>query len=148
VNAHNDHPHRGDLVSITGENFGDIIAVSTTTEDDAIALLSNSGKLAVSRFDVNESSNPVASGETAREQLGAAAAIWSTANAQLLAGAYEFLVVNSATGTLYEVDAHSAEDDYHLHSTTANSNLNNAFSAVFAHAAEEEHADDDHDHDH
>lgn len=148
VNAHSDHPHRGDLVSITGENFGDIIAVTTTTEDDAIALLSNSGKLAVSRFDVNDSSNPVATGETEREQLGAAGAVWNTNNSHLLAGAYEFLVVNSATGTLYEVDAHSAEDDYHLHSTTASSNLNNAFSAVFAHAAEEEHADDDHDHDH
>ncbi len=146
VNAHSDHPHRGDLVSVTGENFGDIIAVTTTTEDDAIALLSNSGKLAVSRFDVDDSSNPVATGETEREQLGAAGAVWNTSNSHLLAGAFEFLVVNSATGTLYEVDTHSAEGDYHLHSTTANSNLNNAFSAVFAHVAEEEHADDDHDH--
>ena len=143
VNAHNDHPHRGDLVAITGESFGNIIATAATTDDNAIALLSDTGKLAVSRFDVDESSNPVATGESELEQLGSAAADWSVNDSHMLAGAYEFLIVNRTTGTLYQVDAHDDEDDYHLHATDTNSNLINAFSAVFAHSAEEhdeEHA--------
>lgn len=147
VNSHNDHPHRGNLADITGDNFGDIIAAAATTDDNAIAVLSNSGKLAVSRFDVNSSSNPIATGSVEREQLGTAGQAWSTNNAHLLAGAYEFLIVNRTTGTLYQVDAHDAEDDYHLHGTYPDASLQNAHSMVFAHAIDDDH-DDDHEHDH
>lgn len=146
INGHGDHPHRGDLLAITGTDFGDIIAVTAATDDNALALLSDGGKVAISRFEVNSSSNPVATGSVVREQLGASGHGWSTGNARLLAGDYEFFAINKDSGTLYHIDAHAADDDYHLHSTFTNGSLINLHSAVFAHAIESDEHDDDHDH--
>jgi hypothetical protein len=146
INAHNDHPHRGDLSGITGVDFGNIIAVATTTDDNALAALSDSGKVAISRFEVNSSSNPVTKGEVVREQLGTAANWAVTDNSILVPGSYAFFVINKITGTLYNLDAHAADDDYHLHGSYQDDSLRNLSSAVFAHAIEDDH--DDHHHDH
>lgn len=145
INAHNDHPHRGDLAGITGVNFGNIIAVAATTDDSALAALSDSGKVAISRFEVNSSSNPVARGEVVREQLGSAANWVVADNSALVSGSYAFFAINKVTGTLYNLDTHAADDDYHLHGTHQNENLKNLSSVVFAHTIEDDH-DDHHDH--
>jgi len=149
VNGHGDHPHRGNISTIVGADFGNIIALAATTDDDALAVLSDSGKIAVSRFEVKSSSNPVLKGSVEREQLGAEGNSWSSTNAKLLSGPYAFMIANSATQKLYQFDTHSAEDDYHLHTTYNDAAPSSISSAVFAHAIEAEHSDDDHDgHDH
>src|SRR5690606_34376239 len=100
-------------------------------------------------FEVNSSSNPVLKGSVAREQLGAEGNSWSSTNAKLLSGPYAFMIAHSATQQLYQFDTHSAEDDYHLHTTYNDAAPSSISSAVFAQAIEAEHSDDEHDgHDH
>lgn len=137
INAHNDHPHRGNLMPVVGEGFGNILAATATTEDDALAVLSDTGKVAISRFEVNSSSNPVAKGEAVREQLGSAAS-WGAGSGLLVPGSYAFYAINKNSGTLYKLDAHAADDDYHLHDTHQHDSLKNISSAVFAQGIEDD----------
>lgn len=119
--------------------------MAATTDDSALAALSDSGKVAISRFEVNSSSNPVARGEVVREQLGSAANWVVADNSALVSGSYAFFAINKVTGTLYNLDTHAADDDYHLHGTHQYENLKNLSSVVFAHTIEDDH-DDHHDH--
>ncbi len=146
VNGHNDHPHRGDLSSILGADFGKVLNVAATTDDDALAVISDSGKIAITRFDI-ENNNPVKKGEVIKEQLGEVGALWTSSNSQLLAGANEFFAIQTHKGVLYHLDAHSDEDDYHLHGTHQHDSLQQLHSGVFAHF-QDDHDDHDDDHSH
>lgn len=140
INAHNDHPHRKDLSTLVGSDFGAIKAVAAAYEDDAIAILSDSGKLAISRFAL-ESSTPAATGETVREDFAIGADL------SLMASGLGFWLVDRAAGELISLDAHSSEDDYHLHGRYSDESVKNASSVVFAYPRDED-SDHDHDHDH
>lgn len=145
INAHGDHPHRADLSGLLSSNFGDLIAVEASTQDSALAVLSSNGQIAISRFAV-ENNNPVAKGAVVREQLSANAS-WSANNTRLLAGAQGFFVLSqgATTGVLYQLDAHSDEEDYHLHGQYKDSSLSQFGSAVLAHPQEQGEHDHSHD---
>ena len=144
INAHNDHPHRGSLIDITGQNFGNIIAVAATTDDDALAILSDQGTVAISRFEVNSSSNPVATGTPVLEGLFIPK---PGKQSQLVAGANSFFVAaqGDSMGQLFQLDFHGEGGEYHLHGTQQNVELKDFSNLVFAHMLK---ADHDHDHDH
>lgn len=145
INAHNDHPHRGDFRSMMGNDFGNILAVAATSHEDALAVLSHSGNVAISRFEVSNN-NPVAKGKVALESVYSHAN-WTEADATLLAGAKGFFVAakRNNDGVIYQLDFHGEEGEYHLHGTHVDSSLKNLGSAVLAHVIDDEH---EHDHDH
>jgi hypothetical protein len=141
INAHGDHPHRANLYAAL-EGSPNLVAAAAATEDDAMTILADDGKAFVFRFTINESSNPVIVGDVFAEQLGSANATWSSDRAHLAPGPFEFFVINRDTGTLYQLDAHDPEGDYHLHATFTHSDLADAHSAVFTHAIDGEHRHD------
>ncbi len=138
INLHSDHSHRVSLYASLPENTN-IVAVASATVDDALTVLGDSGIASTFRFAVNESSNPILSGEVFNEQLDSASVDWSAQSTHLVAGAYDFLVINRDTATLYFIDAHDPEDDYHLHASYGHAELADAYSAVFAHDNGHEH---------
>ena len=146
INAHGDHPHRAELYPALDGNPS-LIAVAAATEDQAVTVLADDGTASIFRFAIDESSNPVMTGSIVAEQLGATGAVWSSDRAHLVPGPHDFFVLNRDSGSLYHLDAHEAEDDYHLHATLTNADLADANSAVFAHVIGGEH-DHDHDHEH
>lgn len=138
INAHNDHPNRGNLIDITGQNFGNIIAVAATTDDDALAILSDQGTVAISRFEVNSSSNPVATGTPVLEGLFTPK---PGKQSQLVAGANSFFVAaqGDSMGQLFQLDFHGEGGEYHLHGTQQNVEFNDFSNLVFAHMLEADH---------
>ncbi len=148
INAHNDHPHKADLSKMRGVDFGNTIAV-VANEHEALALLIDTGKIAIIRFEISNHS-PVAVGASVQDTLVSANESYTATNSMLLAGGNEFFVIHKPTYALFEFDAHSAAEDYHLHSTQTNESLQSLHSAVFAHAKElhAEHAHDESEHGH
>jgi hypothetical protein len=142
VNLHSDHTHRL-LVNPSLPENTNIIAVAAATVDDAVTVLSDTGVASTFRFMINASANPeVIDGMFYLEQLGSASANWTAERSHMVAGPYDFYVINRDTGTLYHIDSHDPDDEYHLHATLTQSDLGDAFSAVFAHVIEDGHGHD------
>lgn len=145
--AHGDHPHRTNLTDQIDSTSILSVSASTSHEHDVFAVLGNDSKMAVMSYQTTADGHNLELSGTPDKFSVASDKTWGSSD-KLLAAGSSFFVIHKATGALYNIDSHG--DSYHVHGDPQiNHDLSNISSAVFAHAIEAEHSDDDHDgHDH
>lgn len=142
ISAHGDHPHQGDLSALMRTDFGNAIALAANSHD-ALAVLSDQGNVAITRYAI-QNHKPQAIGAVTQVSWPLNGETFNSERAVLLSGDNAFFMLHPATASLFEFDAHSDEEDYHLHRKDTHSDLKSAQSAVFAYIKEQhdEHTED------